>query len=103
MTSLHVGSGGRKATLFTCSEDRFVKIYSLLTGSLVLSVAFPQPLHSIGVDRLERSFFVGGGDGTIYFFNLTNPPRGMEAQVTTSEDAVLKKHTTRYVVEKVHN
>lgn len=97
VTALHVGTGGRKATLFTASEDRFVKIYSLLTGSLLLSVAFPQPLTAITVDSAERAVFVGGLDGVIYYLNTASPPRAIEHQVTHdgAADGILRKHNSR--------
>jgi WD40 repeat protein len=95
---MHLGSGGRKATLFTCSEDRFVKVYSLLSGTMLLSIAFPQPLSSIVTDAAERTMFIGGNDGVIYIFNISTPPRSLEHQITHDEaaDGILKKHGTRY-------
>jgi hypothetical protein len=90
-----VGGNGRKTTIFTSSEDRFVKIYSLLGGSLLLSVAFPQPISALLVDVTEQQMFVGGVDGSIYIYGgIRAPPRrGIEAQI--SHDGVLKKHGKR--------
>lgn len=92
-----MGTGGRKATIFTASEDRFVKIYSLISGAMLLSIAFPQPLSNIVADVVERALFVGGSDGTIYIFNIATPPRSIEHQLTHegAAEGVLKKHEKR--------
>lgn len=94
MTSVHGGIGGSKSTLFTSSEDRFVKIYSLLGGSLLLSIAFPQPLTCLVADPTESSLFIGGASGTIYIFNLATPPRSLETQVLPGSDS-LEKHPAK--------
>jgi len=103
VTGIHVGTGGRKATVFTVGEDRFLKIYSLMTGGLVLSVAFPLPLTSVSVDAAEMAVFLGAVDGAIYQMNVGAPPRSLEHHVSTDSgtDHVFRKHTDRFV--NIHN
>jgi len=98
VNDVHVGTGGRKATIFSVGEDRFVKIYSLMTGTLLLSVAYPVPLTSVVADRAEMGVFLGASDGTIYQLNISTPPRSLEHHVSSdaASDGILRKHTTRY-------
>lgn len=100
VTGIHVGAGGRKASIFTVGQDRSLKIYSLISGGLLLSVGFPLPLTSVAADAAETSVFVGAVDGSVYQLKLSSPPRSIEHHVTTESaaDSVFKKHTQRLKV-----
>lgn len=46
VTSLAVGAGDVNAVVVSSSLDRSVKVRSLAGGGLLLSVAFPSPIHT---------------------------------------------------------
>lgn len=48
ITDMHLGFGGLKSRIFTCSEDQTVKIYCVGSGHYLLNIEFPSPLNSIG-------------------------------------------------------
>jgi len=89
-----VGMGGRKANVFTVGQDRNFKVYSLISGSLLLSVGFPLPLTCVIADASENAVYVGGVDGSIYQMKLSTPPRSIEHHVATDSaaDFVFRKH-----------
>ncbi len=97
VSGIHVGTGGRKASIFTVGQDRSLKVYSLITGGLMLSVGFPLPLTSVVADAAESAVYVGAVDGSIYQMKLSSPPRSIEHHIATESatDFVLKKHTQR--------
>lgn len=97
VTGIYVGTGGRKATIFTVGQDRSLKIYSLITGGLLLSVGFPLPLTCVVADPAESTVYVGGVDGSIYQMKLSSPPRSIEHHVATESatDFVFRKHNQR--------
>ncbi|KAH8286703.1 hypothetical protein KR018_001057, partial [Drosophila ironensis] len=94
VTDLHTGVGGTRSYLYTVSLDRCCKIYDLMGGVLLLSVVFPVALHSVTVDRLERSVYVGSGEGKVYVFHLRNTPRMTEYHVEEDEEQAFVGHTT---------
>lgn len=97
VTGIQVGMGGRKANVFTVGQDRTLKIYSLISGSLLLSVGFPLPLTCVVSDAAESAVYVGGVDGTIYQMKLSQPPRSIEHHIATDSgaDFVFRKHNQR--------
>ncbi|CAL8122344.1 unnamed protein product [Orchesella dallaii] len=94
ITGIHVGMGGRKAAVFTVGQDRSLKIYSLINGSLLLSVGFPMPLTYVVADAAETAVYAGGADGSIYQMKLGSPPRSIEHHVATESvtDFIFRKH-----------
>jgi pre-rRNA-processing protein IPI3 len=101
VNDIHVGTGGRKSTVFTVGEDRFLKIYSLMTGTLLLSVAYPVSISSVVADRVEMAVYLGAVDGTIYQLNVGAPPRSLEHHVSSdaAADGIFRKHTERLADE----
>lgn len=75
VTDVHIGLGGIRAFMYTVSLDRCCKVYDLSNGSMLLSVVFPVALHSIIVNRLETSVYVGTGEGQVLIFNMDKAPR----------------------------
>lgn len=96
VTGLKIDTGGHKANVYTSSLDRTCKIYSLATGTLLLSVSFPVPLTAVTVESGGRSMYLGGKSGAIYKIMLDSPPRSLEHHVLSDESAdfLFKGHTS---------
>lgn len=75
VTDVHIGHGGIRAFMYTVSLDRCCKVYDLSNGSMLLSVVFPVALHSVIVNRLETSVYVGTGEGQVLIFHMDKAPR----------------------------
>ena len=93
ITDLHLGFGGIKSRLFTCSKDRTVKAYCVASGQYLLNVEFPTSLSSIVVDSAEENLYVGSSKGTIYTVSLKSPPRDLKLNVEESPENTFKGHT----------
>ena len=95
VADIHIGFGGAAASVFTVSSDRTSKIYSLVTGTLTLSVSFPHPLTAVVVDAAETALYVGANNGSIYQMKLHSRPRSIEHHISSDPvaDYVFKKHT----------
>lgn len=75
VTDVHIGHGGIRAFMYTVSLDRCCKVYDLSNGSMLLSVVFPVALHSVIVNRLETTVYVGTGEGQVLIFHIDKAPR----------------------------
>ncbi|KAF0295180.1 WD repeat-containing protein 18 [Amphibalanus amphitrite] len=53
ITGLHVGGGGPRARVLTCSRDQTCKVYQLSSGELLLSVSFDVGLTSVALGPAE--------------------------------------------------
>ncbi|CAG7733978.1 unnamed protein product [Allacma fusca] len=95
VSGIHIGAGGQKATIYTSSADRTCKIYSLLTGTLLLSISFPTALTAVAVDTAGNALYLGAKNGLIYQIKLQSPPRSVEHHILSeaAADALYKKHT----------
>lgn len=78
VTGLKLGLGGARATLYSVSLDRTVRLYDLAQGHQTAVLMFQSGLTAIAVDRLESAVYVGTTEGTVISFNLTTPPRTLE-------------------------
>jgi len=88
------GRGDAKLTFLPWAKIGIFKLYSLISGSLLLSVGFPLPLTCVVADSSENAVYIGGVDGAIYQMKLTTPPRSIEHHVATDSaaDFVFRKH-----------
>jgi len=76
VTGIHVGAGvAHGARVVTCSMDMTVKLYSLRTGDMLLSVSMTCPLTCVVMDHSETRVWVGDNDGNVHVISLMNPPR----------------------------
>jgi len=75
VTDLYSGIGGIRSYLYTVSLDRCCKVYDLCGGVLLLSVVFPVALHSVIVNKMETTVYVGSGDGKVFAFHMEKAPR----------------------------
>lgn len=75
VTDVHIGLGGIRAFMYTVSMDRCCKVYDLSDGTMLLSVVFPVSLHSVIVNRLETSVYVGTSEGQVLVFHMDKVPR----------------------------
>lgn len=78
VTGLCIGLGGSRATLYSVSLDRTVRLYDLAQGQLTAVLMFRNGLTSVAVDRLESSIYVGTTEGEVICFNISSPPRTLE-------------------------
>ncbi|XP_043233805.1 WD repeat-containing protein 18-like [Amphibalanus amphitrite] len=95
ITGLHVGGGGPRARVLTCSRDQTCKVYQLSSGELLLSVSFDVGLTSVALGPAETRVFCGTASGSVLSFSLTEPPRSLEQHVPTAAAAALTGHTGR--------
>ncbi|KAH8419879.1 hypothetical protein KR009_003479, partial [Drosophila setifemur] len=93
VTDLYTGIGGIRSYLYTVSLDRCCKVYDLCGGHLLLSVVFPVALHSVVVNKLETSVYVGSGEGKVYVFHMENTPRMTEYHLEEEEEQAFVGHT----------
>ncbi|KAH8340435.1 hypothetical protein KR067_002320 [Drosophila pandora] len=92
VTEIYTGIGGTRSYLYTVSLDRCCKIYDLMGGVLLVSVVFPVALHSVIVDKLERSVYVGSAEGKVYVFHTENAPRMTEYHMDEEEAQAFVGH-----------
>merc|ERR1740137_493327 len=76
VTGLQVGHGpAHGARVLTCSMDMTVKLYTMKTGQMLLSVSFTSPITAIAMDNMETMVYAGTKTGKIHSFSLLSPPR----------------------------
>lgn len=76
VTGIHVGHGpAHSARVVSASLDMTVKIYSMTTGDMLLSVSLTTPVKSIAMDNTETSVWAGDKAGDIHKICLLSPPR----------------------------
>jgi len=76
ITGIHVGYGpALGARVITCSMDMTVKVYTMTTGQMLLSVSFTSPIMSVTMDNMETTVYLGMASGQINSFSLLTPPR----------------------------
>lgn len=78
ITGLKMGLGGSRATLYSISLDRTVRLYDLAQGQQTAVLLFRSGLTAIAVDRLETSIYVGTTEGEVICFGIGTPPRSLE-------------------------
>lgn len=78
VTGLQIGLGGSRATLYSVSLDRTVRLYDLAQGQQTAVLMFRHGLTSIAVDRLESSIYVGTTEGEVICFSISTAPRTLE-------------------------
>ncbi|XP_034101328.1 WD repeat-containing protein 18 [Drosophila albomicans] len=93
VTDVHIGMGGIRAFMYTVSLDRCCKVYDLSNGSMLLSVVFPVALHSVIVNKLETSVFVGTGEGQVLVYHMNKIPRMKEYHLEENESQAFVGHT----------
>ena len=57
------------------SKDQTCKLFSLVSGQLLLSVSFPVSLSAVTIGSACDSVYVGGDNGDVMSFSLGAPPR----------------------------
>ncbi|TDG41566.1 hypothetical protein AWZ03_012004 [Drosophila navojoa] len=93
VTDVHIALGGIRAFMYTVSMDRCCKIYDLSDGTMLLSVVFPVSLHSVVVDKLETSVYVGTSEGQVLVFHMDKVPRMKEYHLEEEESQAFVGHT----------
>merc|ERR1712083_781824 len=66
---------GHGARVISSSMDMTVKVYTMNTGQLLLSVSFTSPITAVVMDSMETKAYAGTKAGKIHSFSLLNPPR----------------------------
>ncbi|XP_076173886.1 WD repeat-containing protein 18 [Ptiloglossa arizonensis] len=79
--------GHVRGRLCSVSLDRTCNIYEPSSGILLLTLVFDVPLTAVRLNARESDLFVGCTDGSIYRFNLYEPPRGIEHHVQVRKDS----------------
>ena len=74
--------------------DMTVKLYSLRTGDILLSVSMTCPLTCVVMDHSETRVWMGDNDGNVHVISLMNPPR----DVSVTSDRYIIMLSTRVVV-----
>lgn len=85
VTSIHVGAGQANAIAVTASLDRSCKIWSLAQGTLLRSLTFPAPIHSIRTDPGDHALYAGAGDGRVFETSLVGEVTGGEGSGERAE------------------
>lgn len=74
ITSITCGSGGSHSIILTTSMDRYCKIWSLASGTLVRSSSYPVGVTCSRLDVGEQVLYVGGADGRVFETDLIEVP-----------------------------
>jgi len=86
VTGIHVGHGpAHGARVITSSMDMTVKVYTMKTGQMLLSVSFTSPITAVVMDNLETRVYAGTKTGDIHTFSLLNPPRDVAVTVESMD------------------
>ncbi|SPP89972.1 WD repeat-containing protein 18 isoform X1 [Drosophila guanche] len=93
VTDLHTGIGGIRSYLYTVSLDRCCKVYDLNGGIMLLSIVFPVALHSVVVNRMETSIYVGSAEGKAFVFHNWRAPRMKEYHLEEEKAQAFIGHT----------
>eukprot|EP00090_Calanus_glacialis_P008952 TRINITY_DN17273_c0_g1_i1.p1 TRINITY_DN17273_c0_g1~~TRINITY_DN17273_c0_g1_i1.p1 ORF type:complete len:419 (+),score=165.14 TRINITY_DN17273_c0_g1_i1:45-1301(+) len=76
VTGVRVGHGpAHGARVITSSLDMTVKVYTMQTGQMLLSVSFTSPITAVVMDNMETTVYAGTKSGQIHSFSLLSPPR----------------------------
>ncbi|XP_076624154.1 WD repeat-containing protein 18 [Colletes latitarsis] len=84
---LQFGHAGALGRLCSVSLDRTCNVYEPRSGLLLLTLVFDVPLTAVSMNARETDLFVGCTDGSIYRFNLHEPPRGTEHHVQVKKNS----------------
>ena len=94
VTGLHVGHGpAHGARVISSSMDMTVKVYTMTTGQLLLSVSFTSPITAVVMDNMETKVYAGTKAGKIHSFSLLNPPRDVAVTVDSVDSDTMISHT----------
>ncbi|KAL6996991.1 hypothetical protein U1Q18_007115 [Sarracenia purpurea var. burkii] len=74
------------------SSSSSLKVWELVTGRLLQTQAFPQPITAIVLDPAEKMLFSGGADGRIFINTLDVGLVEGTSVVSEDEPTVLKGH-----------
>ena len=74
VTDLAVGAGGPCSRVVTVSLDQSAKVWSLVTGERLATVAFPAKCTAVVMDPAEQELYVGCSDAVIYAVSLAAAP-----------------------------
>ena len=66
ITDIHCGYTGIRGKCCSVSVDSTCKVYDILSGNLLISISFDEPLWSVVMDPAQNYLFVGGEKGNIY-------------------------------------
>jgi len=93
VTGLHVTHGGVHAKVASVSKDQTCKLFSIVSGQLLLSVSFPVSLSSVTMGPTCDAIFVGGDNGDVMIVKLGAPPRTVAVSSESQDVTVLKGHS----------
>jgi len=95
VTGLHVSQGpAHGARIISSSMDMTVKVYTMTTGQLLLSVSFTSPITAVSMDNMETKVYAGTKTGQIHSFSLLNPPRDVAVTVDSMDSVTtMLSHT----------
>ncbi|CAI0422109.1 unnamed protein product [Linum tenue] len=66
VTAIVLCMGISQPTVVSCSTDSTCKLWSLLEGKNLMTVAFPCPISGIALDPSETDLYAAGSDGSVY-------------------------------------
>ncbi|CAI0422140.1 unnamed protein product [Linum tenue] len=66
VTAIVLCMGISQPTVVSCSTDSTCKLWSLLEGTNLRTVAFPCPISGIALDPSETDLYAAGSDGSVY-------------------------------------
>eukprot|EP00041_Stephanoeca_diplocostata_P024426 m.618483 g.618483 ORF g.618483 m.618483 type:complete len:452 (+) comp22529_c0_seq2:294-1649(+) len=66
VTDVFVGFGSLSARIVSASKDCSCKIWELMTGENIASLAFPGDVLSVTMDATEQVVYAGTGSGVVY-------------------------------------
>lgn len=67
---IHVGNLGLRSRIATCSLDKTIKIYKLITGDLLHNIVTDHVVHSFIIDHKFEKAYLGYSNGAVLTFNL---------------------------------
>ncbi|KAK9475281.1 WD40-repeat-containing domain protein [Dipodascopsis tothii] len=87
VTALAAGPGGDQR-LYSCSDDRTLRVWDLRTLRAAQTAVFPERLTSVALDPAERCVYVGCADGRVFQLDLVGRAVGRAGADVIEIDAV---------------
>ncbi|CAL1377612.1 unnamed protein product [Linum trigynum] len=66
VTAIVLCMGISQPTVVSCSTDSTCKLWNLLEGKNLMTVAFPCPISGVALDPSETDLYAAGSDGSVY-------------------------------------
>lgn len=93
ITDIHVGCFALRSKIATCSLDQTVKIYNLLTGSLIQNIITENSVYSFITDCSFLNAYIGCSNGVLLTCNITDNNYEINSEEIQTKKLSFQQHT----------